>query len=104
MAMFVDEPKLCNRGYKPWERNDAKTGAGRKKKDAQKRGGNTEEVNSSLDRHQVLQNHTRIQELEQRQEAYEELNLEERIEALEDNALALVALVEENARKKHARK
>ena len=30
---------LCNRGYKPWERNDAKTGAGRKKKTRKKRGG-----------------------------------------------------------------
>ena len=31
---------LCNRGYKPLERNDAKTGAGRKKKTRKKRGGN----------------------------------------------------------------
>ena len=30
---------LCNRGYKPLERNDAKTGAGRKKKTRKKRGG-----------------------------------------------------------------
>ena len=76
---------LCNRGYKPWERNDAKTGAGRKKKTRKKRGGNTEEVNRQLRLlvDQVLQNHTRIQELEQWQDAYEELNLEERIEALE---------------------
>ena len=30
---------LCNRGYKPLKRNDAKTGAGRKKKTRRKRGG-----------------------------------------------------------------
>ena len=30
---------LCNRGYKPLKRNDAKTGAGRKKKTRKKRGG-----------------------------------------------------------------
>ena len=28
---------LCNRGYKPWERNDAKTGSGRKKKTRKKK-------------------------------------------------------------------
>ena len=31
--------QLCNRGYKPLKRNDAKTGAGRKKKTRKKRGG-----------------------------------------------------------------
>jgi hypothetical protein len=60
-------------------------GGKRKKKTRKKRGGNTEEVNRQLRLlvDQVLQNHTRIQELEQWQEAYENMNLEERIEALE---------------------
>ena len=62
------------------------TGGGkRNKKTRKKRGGNTEEVNRQLRLlvNQVLANNTQIQELEQWQEAYEELNLEERIEALE---------------------
>ena len=62
------------------------TGGGkRNKKTRKKRGGNTEEVNRQLRLlvNQVLANNTQIQELEQWQEAYEDLNLEERIEALE---------------------
>ncbi len=57
----------------------------RKKKTRKKRGGNIEEVNRQLRLlvDQVLQNHTRIQELEQWQEAFEDMELEERIMTLE---------------------
>ena len=36
----IPAQQLCSRGFKPLERNDAKTGAGRKKKTRKKRGGN----------------------------------------------------------------
>ena len=81
---------------------------GRKKKTRKKRGGNTERdayIYRLIEplvlglQDQIDEHNTRIQELEQWQEAYEELDLEERIEALEKTKICTGGMVEENARK-----
>ena len=90
-SFSVRADSMCNAGFRPLKRNDAKIGAGRKKKTRKKRGGfvTDEQIYTLMEplilglQAQIDEHNTQIQELEEWQDAYEELNLEERIEALE---------------------